>query len=361
MTSPLLVVDAHQDIAYNYLAFGRDYRESAFTKREREGVYVQQQRSGSATLGLPDALLGRVALVFSTLFVAPRKRTSLYETVTYTTPQEAYTIATRQWDYYQRLADEDARLRLVSRQADLDAVLATWADGRPLENAQQGLVLLMEGADPILEPKQFEEWYERGVRAVGLAWERTRYAGGTNAPGGLTSLGRELLEVMASFNVLLDLSHMAEEAYMEALDRYEGKSIIASHSNLRRFVDTDRQLSDVMVSRLAERDGVIGVVFYNHFLNRDWRTGEPRSRVPLSRVIDIIDAICQMTGSAAHVGIGTDLDGGFGVEDAPEGINSVMDLYSGISGGLRSRGFAEQDIAAILGGNMLRKVREVLP
>jgi membrane dipeptidase len=230
-----------------------------------------------------------------------------------------------------------------------------------LERAQQGLVLLMEGADPILEPKQFEDWYERGVRIVGPAWERTRYSGGTKAPDGLTALGRELLEVLAAHNVILDLSHMAEEAYMEALDRFEGKSLIASHSNLRRLVDTDRHLSDVMVRRLAERDGVIGVVFYNYFLNRDWRTGEPRFRVPLTRVIDVIDAICQLTGSAAHVGIGTDMDGGFGVEDIPDGIDTILDVYGVVSAGLHARGFGEADIAAILGGNMLRKLRETLP
>jgi membrane dipeptidase len=357
--SSVILVDAHQDIAFNYVAFGRDYRESAYAKRERGAAHVQ--RTGSATLGLPDALLGRVGVTFATLFVAPRKPDSLYESVTYTTPGEAYTLALRQWDYYQRLVDEDQRLRLITAQSDLNAVLARWGDDGALERAQQGLVLLMEGADPILEPKQFEEWYERGVRVVGPAWERTRYSGGTKAPGGLTALGRELLHVLAGFNVILDLSHMAEEAYLEALDRFEGKSLIASHSNLRRFVDTDRQLSDMMVRRLAERDGVIGVVFYNHFLDREWRTGEPRFRVPMTRVIDTIDAICQLTGSAAHVGIGTDMDGGFGVEDIPDGLTTIMDVYSGVQAGLRGRGFGEEDIAAILGGNMLRKLREVLP
>src|SRR5690606_9455364 len=118
---------------------------------------------------------------------------------------------------------------------------------------RQGLVLLMENADPILEPRQFEEWYERGVRIVGPAWEGTRYCGGTGQPGGLTAVGRELLEVMASFNAILDLSHMAEQSFLESLDLYEG-ILIASHSNPRRFRNTDRHLSDTMIRRLAERD-----------------------------------------------------------------------------------------------------------
>src|SRR5690606_8922892 len=104
----------------------------------------------------------------------------------------------------------------------------------------------MEGADTILEPKQVEEWYERGVRAVGLAWMATRYSAGTGAPGKLSSLGRALLEVMASFNMILDLSHMAEDAYLEAVDHYPGV-LIASHSNPRKFVNTDRHLSDAMI------------------------------------------------------------------------------------------------------------------
>jgi membrane dipeptidase len=360
MPSPTIIVDAHEDIAYNYLAFGRDYRHSAYHKRELERNAPHVARVGRATMGLTDGLVGRIAIAFATLFVAPRKPTTLYEAVAYTTPREAYNASTRQWDYYQRLLDEDDRLRLITTQSDIDAVLARWEAGQPLEQLQQGLVLLMEGADPILEPKQFEEWYERGVRIVGPAWERTRYAGGTGAPGGLTALGRELLEVLASFRVILDLSHLAEEAYLEALDRFEGETLIASHSNPRRFVDTDRHLSDVMIRRLAERDGVIGVVLYNAFLNREWRSGSPKADVPFQRVIDIIDYICQLTGSAAHVGIGSDFDGGFGLEDIPEGFDTVADLWK-IGAALRARGFSEDDVAAVLGGNMLRKLRQALP
>lgn len=361
MPDPSIVVDAHEDIAFNFYAFGRDYRESAYTKREAERVSEHVARSGIATLGLPDGFVGRVALTFATLFVSPRTTKNVtYIAVTYTTPQEAYRQALRQWDYYQRLTDEDARLRLVTRQADLDEVLARWGDDQSLDNAQQGMVLLMEGADPIIEPKQFEEWYERGVRVVGLAWGRTRYSGGTGEPGGLTPAGRELLDILASYNVVLDLSHLAEQACSEALDAYEGEAIIASHSNPRRFVDTDRHLSDDMIRRLAERDGVMGVVLYNYFLNREWYSRRPRHELPFSRVIDVIDYICQLTGSSAHVGIGSDFDGGFGLADIPEGFDTVADLWK-IGAGLRERGYSDDDVAAVLGGNMLRKLRQVLP
>ena len=361
MSNPLIVVDAHLDIGYNYRAFGRDYRQSAYKKRENERGAPHVAQSGITTVGLPDALIGRVGIVFSTLFVSPRTTTNAaYTGVTYSTPREAYQQALLQWDYYQRLIDEDSRLRILTTQADLDAVLSTWEADKSFEQVQQGLVLSMEGADPILEPKQFEEWYERGVRAVGLAWGRTRYSGGTREPGGLTALGRELLDVLASQNVLLDLSHMAEEAFMEALDVYEGQAVFASHSNPRRFVDTDRHLSDEMIRRLVERDGVMGVVLYNYFLSREWYNGRPRHELPFQRVLDVIDYICQFTGSSAYVGIGSDFDGGFGLADIPEGFDTNADLWK-IGAGLRKRGYSEDDIAAVLGGNMLRKLRQVLP
>ncbi len=164
---------------------------------------------------------------------------------------------------------------------------------------------------------------------------------------------------MMSFNAVLDLSHLAEEACLQALDRYEG-IIIASHSNPRRFRDTDRHLTDQIIHRLAEHDGVMGIVLYNRFLSNDWRGGDPKSDVPLVVVADAIDYVCQLTGSAAHVGIGSDFDGGFGTESIPEGLDTVTDLMN-IGTLLRSRGYTEADIEAVLSGNMLRKLRQALP
>ena len=354
----MIVVDAHQDIAFNDLNFNRDYRRSALETRRIEGG---RNPMGVATLGLPDAILGRVAVAFATLFATPLaavQKLSL-EIPFYQNPQEAFDQAQRQMDYYERLTDDNERLGLIRTQADLDDLLATWGDDTDIADHRQGLVILMEGADPIIEPAQFEEWYERGVRAVGTAWSETRYSGGTGVPGPLTDLGRELLEVLADFNAILDLSHMAEAAFLESLDRYDG-AIIASHSNPRQFCDSDRHLSDHMIRQLAERDGVMGLVISNSFLSNTWSKGDPRADIPLAVVADAIDHVCQITGSPAHVGIGSDLDGGFGAESIPDGLDTVGDLWS-IGGVLRERGYSEEDIAAVLGGNMLRKLRQSLP
>jgi membrane dipeptidase len=361
MPDPQIIVDAHEDIAFNALSFGRDFSRSAHLTRHLEADTPIPQVAGTAMTGLPEAILGRVGITFGTLFAAPAwsKTGEAYQTVFYETPAEACQHALNEIDVYQRLADDNDRIRLVRTQAELSAVLATWADGIDFEAHRLGIVISMEGADPILEPKAFEEWYERGVRAVGPAWSETRYSGGTGRPGPLTSLGHELLDVMESFNAILDLSHMAEQAFLEAVDQYGGP-IIASHSNPRRFRDSDRHLSDDMIRRLAERDGVMGAVLYNRFLRNDWERGDPKARVGIDTVIAVIDHVCQVTGSARHVGIGSDFDGGFGLEHTPLEFDTVSDLQQ-IGQRLAARGYAPDDVTAILGGNFLRILRAALP
>jgi membrane dipeptidase len=362
---PHILLDAHLDIAMNAVAEGRDFRQPTWVTQRREGKFLgaPSARLGVASVGLPNLLLGRTALVFATLWVKPldaKTKAQEARKLAYQTPQEAYQKALKQMDYYQRLADEDARVRLIKTQRDLDAVLETWQADKDFTQHQVGLVILMEGADPVLEPRQVEEWVERGVRILGLAWRATRYAAGTGAPGPLTPLGRELLDVMADYGLILDLSHLAELAYYEALERYQGP-VLASHSNPRRFVQSDRHLSDEMIRRLVARGGVMGVVPYNVFLKQGWTPENNRkSDVSVARVLEAIDHVCQVAGSAEHVGLGTDWDGGFGAESIPAPWESHLDLY-GLDALLAQRGYTPPDIEAILCGNFLRVLRQGLP
>jgi membrane dipeptidase len=196
---------------------------------------------------------------------------------------------------------------------------------------------------------------------LGPAWTGTRYSGGTRAPGPLTALGRELLDVMADFGMVLDLAHMAPEAALEALDRYEGP-LFASHANPLKFCPeaTTRSLSDEVIRRIAERDGAVGIVPFNLFLVRGWRPGGRKDAATLQTVVAAIDYVCQLTGSARHVGSGCDFDGGFGAESAPVGLETIADLLS-IGEQLRLHGYTPEDVAAILGGNFLRILRAGLP
>jgi membrane dipeptidase len=363
--TPKIILDAHLDIAMNHVCYGRDFRNPTWVTRRKENKFPGHPFDpiGVATVGLPDLILGRVAVICATLWAMPAHMPNIPlgdQKVVYETPRQAHDIAMRQLDYYHRLEDEDPHIKIIRTQADLDAVLATWTHDSPLENRQVGMIILMEGADPILEPQQVEEWYERDVRMVGPAWAQTRYSGGTAYPGGLSSLGHELLEHMADLNMIVDLSHLAEEAYLEVIDRYPG-ALLATHSNPRRFVNTDRHLSDDMIRRLAERDSVMGIVPYNVFLLQGWLSERDRKGdVSVSKVLDMIDHVCQVTGSSRHVGLGTDWDGGFGSDSIPVPFDSHIELWN-MGDYLQKRGYSDEDVSNILSGNFLRILRQGLP
>jgi membrane dipeptidase len=343
------IVDAHQDIAWNKLALNRDLLESVAAKRSREGA-VPAHGEGSATVGLPDLIQGNVRLVFATLYVAAARPDRSGWGKTYSTPQEAHDQAMEQFAYYTSLL-QDSRVKLVTKLGELDQVV----NGN---EPRIGMVLLMEGADPIVTPAQTGDWFRTGVRIVGPAWSQTRYSGGTRAPGGLTALGRELMPEMERVGMILDTSHMAEQSFFEALDLFHG-TVIASHSNCRAFVNTDRQLSDEMIRALIGRDAVIGSVFYNRFVKENWEPFATKQAVALADVAKHMQRICDIAGDSLHVGIGTDFDGGFGMESTPKEIDTVADLAK-LAEALSSH-FSDTDIANILGENWIRLLRRALP
>ncbi len=232
-------------------------------------------------------------------------------------------------------------------------------DGHPV-----GLIYLMEGAEGIRSPHELAEWYEMGLRLIGLAWAGTRYSGGTGDPGGLTDDGIKLLSAMMDYNFILDLSHMDEAAALESLDHYGGP-IMATHSNcaaLMKGADTNRHITDRVLRGLIERDGVNGLLPLNSFLKTGWvrKSGSRREEVPLDTLIAHIDHVCQLAGNADHAAIGSDFDGGFGVQSIPPELDSIADLQV-IASKLMERGFSESDAEKILGGNWLKFLREHLP
>jgi membrane dipeptidase len=362
-----LVVDAHEDLAWNALTFGRDYTRSAYLTRQLEANSPGPLHNGHTLLGLDEYRRGQVAVIFGTLFAAPARRWSdPWDTQVYADEREAHRLYARQLDYYRQLADKHPQFTLLGNRQDLQNVLASWEPlpGAPEKGPGQiGLVPLMEGADAIAEPSEAAWWMERGLRIVGLAWASTRYAGGTGEPGPLTPEGRSLLQVMAELGLILDLAHASDASYLEALDQFEG-TVIVSHANPRALVPDyprpERMLSDEMIVRLAERGGVIGIVPYNKFLKPGWRRGDGKDQVTLERVAAMIDHVCQVTGSFAHAGLGTDFDGGLGVESVPAEIDTIADVQK-IGPALQARGYTEEAIAAILGRNWIQLLQRGLP
>jgi membrane dipeptidase len=123
-----------------------------------------------------------------------------------------------------------------------------------------------------------------------------------------------------------------------------------------------RMHTDQQLRMILERGGVVGLTLFNAHLVADYRRpphSEPDS-VSLSHVVDHADHICQIAGSAGHVAIGSDLDGGFGCEHTPRGIDTIADLPR-LASVLHDRGFADDDVAGFLGGNWLRFWRSALP
>jgi membrane dipeptidase len=355
----LILVDGHLDLAFNWVCFGRDPRRSALEHREREGDLAKERWRGRCMTGRAEMRQGRVAVVFPTIFLVPRKlgyAPGDSSQVLYDDAKEAHRFGKVQLDRYRELHDDPGSgFRMVGNRADLKEVLAGW-DGDA--SGDIGMVPLLEGADPLRDPEELAEWKEAGLRIVGLAWRGTRYSGGTGEPGPLTALGRRLVPAVAEQGLILDLSHASEEAFFEALELSDG-AVIASHSNPRAMRDTDRQLSDRMIRSLAERDAVIGCVPFNLMLVEGWEeSGKPS--VPLARVAEAMEHTAEVAGRHDVVAIGSDFDGGFGAEAAPEGLETIADLPR-LADALADRGFADGQIRDMLGGNWIRFLERTLP
>ena len=351
----MFIVDAHEDIAYNALHHDRDVRRSTSEQRAREASASVSAVSGGALtgvsdtvmIGLPDLRRGGIGLVCSTIFSLPGEQETMSAD------------AWAQLRYYHDLATEPdtAGVRLISTRAALDDLIRDHAAAKTPETRPVGFLMLMESADPIRDPSETQQWYDAGLRLIGPTWRGSRYCGGTGHPGGFTDLGFALLDEMARLGMVLDFSHMADDAVWQALERYPGP-IIASHTNTRAHTPTDRHFTDEQIQAIAARGGVIGVVLHNGFLVPGWT--REQAPVGLDAVVRHIDHVCQLVGDARHSGIGSDFDGGAGVEATPEAFDSVADLER-LADALRQRGYKEEDITGIMGANFVRAFETALP
>ena len=218
----------------------------------------------------------------------------------------------------------------------------------------------MEGADPVLHPEQIQEWWDAGLRIIGPAhYGVSPYAHGTGTEGGLFPQGPALLKEMSRVGMILDVTHLSDQCFDEALDIYEGP-VLASHHNCRALVPDQRQLADEHIKKLISRGAVIGAAMDTWMLVPGWVRGKTRPEdvnVTLSTVVDHIDRVCQMAGNCRHSALGTDLDGGFGKEQSPLDLDTIADLQK-VPDLLRQRGYKEADVTAIMYGNWVRFFRE---
>ncbi|MFV2065736.1 MAG: dipeptidase, partial [Pirellulales bacterium] len=356
------------------LSYNRDQRASLGEINRRESAMTDLADRGRATTCLPEMRRAGVATCLATLMARTKpevqptgghRRTDL----DYATQEIAYAVAQGQLAYY-RLLEQQGEAVLLRTSRQLDSHWKQWdqamaGDGEPAEQRRCGLpigmILAMEGADPIVGPEQVEAWWEDGLRSVMLAhYGTSHYAVGTGASGPLSTQGRELLGEFERVGMILDITHLSEPSFFQAVDCFDGP-LMASHSNCRALVPGDRQLSDQQLRLLIERDAVIGAVADAWMLVPGWQRGVSKPNdLNVSALVDHVDHVCQLAGNARHAAIGSDLDGGYGTEQTPSDLRTIADLRR-LTAELRRRGYSDEDVEAIAHGNWLRFFRQWLP
>jgi membrane dipeptidase len=269
---------------------------------------------------------------------------------------------------------------------------------------QQKLAALLgvEGGHAIQgDMRVLRDYYRLGVRYMTLTWSNTNELGDSSGDlddktvqhhDGLTDFGRQVVREMNRLGMVVDISHVADSTFYQALATSRAP-VIASHSSSRALTNLPRNMTDEMLVALAHNGGVAQANFYCGFISQKWvdgmnqlkakhdsdyekeralftgpQTPEVRRQIdaanaalalkvprpPLSDLIDHIDHMVKVAG-ADHVGLGSDFDG---IDCSPQGLDSAADLPK-ITQALYERGYTAADLNKILGGNLMRVFGEV--
>ena len=313
----MFIVDAHEDIAFHINYFERDFVNPDIP----------------CMITLPGLTQAGVRLVFNTIFVHPKHR-----------PHKTVEKALEQIGVYEKLYEEYSE--------NIVQILSS-KDLEELENNKKiGFLTLMEGADPIEKLDDLKKYYDRGLRILGPAWNnKNKYASGPETDFGLTKDGKNLVREMNKLGITLDLSHLNENCFWESIEITD-LIPIATHSNARALTNHPRNLKDDQLMAIAERGGVIGIVFYNSFL----KTGDKTPT--LEDIFKHTDYIIKLCGED-HVGIGTDLDGGK-IEEFPEEVRQISRLPA-VAEYFFEKGYSKERVKKIMGCNFLRVLNSNLP
>ncbi len=356
----MFLFDAHLDLAMNAIEWNRDLSRPVDEIRAREASMHDRPDRGQGTVSFAEMRRGRIGLCVATQIARYVKRSNALPG--WHSPEQAWAMTQAQRVWYREMERRGEIAAITSRDA-LDLHLARWSEApdASLDQLPIGYVLSLEGADSIVTLAHLEQAYEHGLRAVGPAhYGPGTYAQGTDASGGIGAKGRELLAEMQRLGMILDVTHLCDDSFWEALDAFHGP-VWASHSNSRALVNHNRQFSDDQIRALVARDAVIGVALDAWMLVPDWRRGHSTPHaagVTLATVVDHIDRICQVAGDANHAGIGSDLDGGFGREQTAADLSTIADLAR-LPELLAARGYAPADVAGIAHGNFVGFLRRV--
>lgn len=348
-------MDAHLDLSMNAMEWNRDLRKPIQEIRKREAGMTDKPDRGNNVVCFEELRNGNIGLVVATLiarYVAPENPLPGWHS-----PHQAWAQTQAQLAWYKEM-EREGELTPITNLSTLEKHLENWKSSDQ-SNKPIGYILSLEGADSLVTLRHLEVAYEYGLRAVGPGhYGPGRYAQGTNATGGIGQVGRDLLKEMERLNIILDATHLCDESFWEAMDHFHGH-VWASHNNVRKLVNHNRQFSDEQLKELIARGAVIGGVLDTWMMVPGWIKGKSTPKemnCGLDRLIDHYDHICQVAGNSHHIAIGSDLDGAFGKEQSPYDIETIADLQK-MPQLLAKRGYSDLDIENVLHGNWLRFLR----
>ncbi len=354
----MLIIDAHLDLSMNALEWNRDLTRPVSEIRERETGMTDKLDRAIGVVSLPALREGKIGLVVATQIARYVEKGS--NLPGWHSPAQAWAQSQGQLSWYRAMEDL-GEMKQISDLEGLNRHIELWEDESvPDADKPVGYILSLEGADSLIDISYLEKAYANGLRAMGPAhYGPGRYAPGTGMTGPLTAMGVELVREMDRLGMILDITHLTDEGFRQALDLFKGP-VWASHHNSRALVDHQRQLTDDQIRELIRRDAVIGGSLDVWMMVPGWVRGKSdpvKDGAPLERIIDHYDQICQIAGNSRHIAVGSDLDGMFGKEQCPYDLETIADLQH-LEGLLSKRGYTDEDIRNVLHGNWLRFIRK---
>ncbi|MDB5278127.1 MAG: peptidase renal dipeptidase [Ferruginibacter sp.] len=352
----MFTIDAHLDLSMNAMEWNRDLRLSIHDLREREKGQTDKPDRGQGTVNFAELRKAEAGLVVATQiarYVAPGNPLPGWQSA-----EQAWAQTQGQLAWYKAM-EKCGEMVMITDKTGLEKHLDLWMNGEPNDTKPIGYILSLEGADSLVTLDNLHVAHAYGLRACGPAhYGPGRYANGTDATGHLNEQGKELVREMDKLKMILDATHLCDDAFWDALELFTGP-VWASHNNCRALVNHNRQFSDEMIKALIERGAVIGGAFDAWMIVPDWIRGKSLPQqmdCTIEKILDHMDHICQLAGNTNHVGIGTDLDGGYGKEQSPYDLDTIADLQK-IPGLLQKRGYSTTDIEKIMHGNWLRFIK----
>jgi membrane dipeptidase len=358
-----LIFDVHLDLAMNAMEFNRDLRWSHERIRRRELGMKDLAHRSRHVVCFPEMRRGNVGLCVATQLA--RFVPYFGRMPGWSSPEQAWAHTQGQLAWYREM-EACGEMRQIRDRAQLEEHLKLWPSrgAQPAEAEDRrpiGYILSLEGADSLCSLRHLERSCADGLRAIGLThYGPGIYGHGTDDEGPLSSRGCELLKEIERLGLILDATHLCDESFWDAMKRYQGP-VWASHSNCRSLARWNRQFDDTQIQELIRRGAVLGMAFDAIMMVHGWRWKESKPQefnLKIEKICEHIDHICQLAGNARHVGIGTDLDGGYGTEQTPMDLERISDLQT-LTGLLAARGYKPADIDGILHGNFLSFLRRV--